>query len=419
MKRVIVIGGGASGLAAALSAAENGAAVTVLERLPRVGKKILLTGNGRCNLGHMPADAAHYHGTLPFAKQIISQFDTVAYFRRYGLFTRTDSEGRMYPASGTAASVLDALRFAAEQSGVQLLCGRKVTGMRQHGGKWQVLCDADTFSGDAVIVAAGGSAAPSCGTDGSLFPVLRRMGYTVIEPRPALCPIPTDPAKVKAMKGMRVRAAASAILDDRILKTETGEVQFTETALSGICMFNLSRLAAVYQKRLTIALDLLPEYDSAAVTKILGDLLRKRGQLPASDLLTGLLPKRVAEMLLKQAGVRLSDPATAITKQQQEQSAAMLKAWRFPVTGTAGFAQAQVTAGGIAGQCISRTLESKLHAGLYFCGEAADLDGDCGGYNLTWAWASGTLAGKNAAGRRAVPAAGFSLSRKVSLCDDQ
>lgn len=397
MRRVIVIGGGASGLAAAVSAAENGAAVTVLERLPRVGKKILLTGNGRCNLGHVPAEAEHFHGTLPFAKQIIAQFDTAAYFRKFGLFTRTDSEGRMYPASGTAASVLDALRFAAERSGVQMLCERKVTDLRQKNGKWQVLCGQEIFTADAVIIAAGGSAAPACGTDGSLFPVLRRMGYTVTEPRPALCPVPTDPALVKAMKGMRVRAAASAVSNGRILKTENGEVQFTENALSGICIFNLSRITAVSRSKTEIVLDLLPEYDSAAVSEMLGSLLAIRGALPASDLLTGLLPKRVAETLLKQAGVKLPEPASAITPQQREKAAEMLKGWHFPVTGTAGFAQAQVTAGGIAGQCISRTLESKLHAGLFICGEAADLDGDCGGYNLTWAWASGVLAGAEAA----------------------
>lgn len=397
MKRVIIAGGGASGLAAAIAAADHGASVTVLERLPRVGKKILLTGNGRCNLSHTPTDPAHYHGTLPFARQILAQFDASAYFAGFGLYTRTDSEGRMYPASGTAASVLDALRFAAEQRGVQILCDRQVTDLQQKSGKWRVLCGQDVFTADAVILAAGGSAAPACGTDGSLFPVLRRMRYTVTEPRPALCPVPTDPALVKAMKGMRVKAAASAVLDGRILKTETGEVQFTEKALSGICIFNLSRLAAMHGKKLTVSLDLLPEYDAAAVRGMLRDLMQIRGTLPAGDLLTGLLPKRVAETLLKQAGIRPSDSAGSISQDQCSRLSALLRDWRFPVTGTAGFAQAQVTAGGVAGQCISRTLESKLHDGLYFCGEAVDLDGDCGGYNLAWAWASGSHAGKHAA----------------------
>ena len=249
-RAVIVVGGGASGLAAAIYAAEQGASVTLLERLPRVGKKILLTGNGRCNLGHEGFDPARYHGSLPQANAIMEQFDTKAFFRRFGLYTRTDTEGRIYPMSGTAASVLDALRFAAEQRGVRILCEMQVTALRQNGKRWTVTCGEKQFSADAVILAAGGAAAPSCGTDGSFYPILRKMGLRVAEPKPALCPVPTEPARVKALKGLRVRAAVSAMLGDKTLQTETGEVQFAEGALSGICVFNLSRFAAEYGKKM-------------------------------------------------------------------------------------------------------------------------------------------------------------------------
>ena len=233
-RSVIVVGGGASGLSAAIAAAEQGAYVTLLERLPRVGKKLLLTGNGRCNLGNRDTAASHYHGTLPQAARILSGFDPEAYFRRFGLLTRTDAEGRIYPLSGTAASVLDALRFAAAQKGVRMLCERQVTAITQKGRRWQVTAGDTAFTADALILAAGGSAAPDCGTDGNLLPLLRRMGYTVNTPHPALCPVPTDPAMVRSLKGLRVRAAASAVRDGRILKTESGEVQFTGQALSGI-----------------------------------------------------------------------------------------------------------------------------------------------------------------------------------------
>ena len=392
-RRVIVVGGGASGLTAAAAAAEQGAAVTLLERLPRVGKKILLTGNGRCNLGNADPGFSHYHGTLPQAQPILSQFDTGAFFRSIGLYTRTDAEGRMYPMSNTAASVLDALRFAAERAGVQTVCEMQVTGLKQHGSAWQVVCGEQLFSADAVILAAGGSAAPNCGTDGNLLPLLRKMGYTVHAPRPALCPVPTDPAAVKPLKGMRVRANASAVLEGKTLRTESGEVQFTESALSGICIFNLSRLAAMHGSRMHISLDLLPEHSAAETEALLRALRTLRGGLPAGDLLTGLLPKRVAEALLRQNGLRISEPADRLPQDAFRKLCGTLHDFCFPVTGTAAFSQAQVTAGGVAGQCVTKELESRLHKGLYFCGELLDLDGDCGGFNLMWSWASGRRAG--------------------------
>lgn len=388
-RRVIVVGGGAAGLSAAINAAEQGCSVTILERLPRVGKKLLLTGNGRCNLGHEGFDFSHYHGSVKQAEQILAAFDAKAYFRRFGLYTRTDSEGRMYPMSGTAASVLDALRFAAEQLGVQTLCEKQVTGLIPKNGKWTVLCGEERFSADAVILAAGGAAAPNCGTDGSLYPILRKMGYTIIPPRPSLCPVPTDPARVRAMKGLRVRAAAKAVCGGKTVKQESGEVQFTDGALSGICIFNLSRLTGEYGSRAEIALDLLPDVPAHETVPLLDGLLSLRGNLPAGDLLTGLLPKRIAECCIKQSGGSCTEPASALPESTKETLASLLRDWRFPVTGTAKFAQAQVTAGGVAGECVTGTLESRLHKGLFFCGELLDLDGDCGGYNLTWCWAGG------------------------------
>ena len=396
-RSVIVVGGGASGLSAAIAAAEHGAAVTVLERLPRVGKKLLLTGNGRCNLGHEGFAWQHYHGTLPQGRRIMEQFDVKAYFRRFGLYTRTDSEGRIYPMSGTAASVLDALRFAAAQRDVQTECGVQVTGLRHSGGKWAVQCGDAYYRADAVILAAGGAAAPSCGTDGSLFPILQKMGYTVTRLRPALCPVPTDPARVRALKGLRVRADVTARHGDRDLKTESGEVQFTDSALSGICVFNLARYAAQYGDAAALSLDLLPDLDDAETASLLKNLMRQRGTLPAGDLLTGLLPKRIAETLIRQSGGNCNLPASECSGETQRTLLRLLHDWTFPVTGCASFTQAQVTAGGIAGQCVNRDLSSKLHSGLYFCGELLDLDGDCGGWNLTWCWASGRCAGENAA----------------------
>ena len=402
-RRVAVIGGGASGLAAAVSAARAGAEVQILERLPRVGKKLLLTGNGRCNLSHTPLSFSHYHGTVPQAAQILAQFDTADFFRSLGLLTRTDAEGWQYPYSMTAASVLDALRLTAEQLGVQTVCGCFVRQLVPSGNGWSIGCETaegkTAFTADAVIAAAGGSAAPACGTDGSLLPLLGQLGHRIVKPLPALCPVPVMSPVLRQLKGLRVRAAVSAIRGGSVLKSESGEVQFTEQALSGICVFNLSRLAAVYGRDLKLSLNLLPDFSSETLCALLRDLAVQRGSLPAADLLTGLLSKRVGEVLLKSCGI---SPAARTGEAFSSEAAvtalaARCQDWQFPVSGCASFSQAQVTAGGVSGQSVTRTLASKAQKNLWLCGELLDIDGDCGGYNLAWAWSSGVLAGAEAA----------------------
>lgn len=398
-KTIIVIGGGASGLSAAIAAAQSGADVTILERLPRVGKKILATGNGRCNLGHIGCEVSHYHGTVPQAKRILQQFDTKTFFASLGILTRTDSEGRMYPCSGAAASVLDALRLACTRYGVKEVCDCQLTGLQQNNQGWRILCGTQTFSADAVILAAGGSAAPNCGTDGNLLPLLQAMGHTVIPPLPALCPIPTDPNLVRSLKGMRVQAMASAVIDGTIRKQERGEVQFTEQALSGICIFNLSRMAAIYGKRMQIELDLLPDHSFEEADRLLREWIVLRQHDSCESLLIGLVPKRVGEVCIRHAMGKVQGDTAAIFSNAyaRHKLVKLLKHWQFPVTDTASFGQAQVTAGGISGHSVTNTLESRCAKGLYLCGELLDIDGDCGGYNLDWAWASGACVGTAAA----------------------
>jgi len=400
MKKMIVVGGGASGLAAAIAAAENGASVCILERLPRVGKKLLLTGNGKCNLSNITLSGDRYHGSVRYA-HILHSFDAEQYFRNLGLFLRTDSEGRQYPMSMTAASVLDALRIRAEALNVRVFCEVQVTGLSRTKKGWCVHAAEEEFHADAVIFAAGGSAAPNLGTDGSLLPVLAQYGHQIIKPRPAICSVHSDAERLRPLRGVRVRAEVSAVRGGNVLKAERGEVQFNDDALSGICVMNLARLASLYGKRLTLRLNLLPEIPPQTLPEIIALLIAQRGLLPASELLTGLLPKRVGERIIKETFGHLTTPAAALIPDTDaaQRLCAALTAWEFPVLGTAGFDKAQVTAGGIAGECVSDTLESKAAPGLYFCGEILDLDGDCGGYNLAWAWASGTWAGRHAAGQ--------------------
>lgn len=398
-RRILVVGGGASGLSAAIAAAECGAEVTILERLPRVGKKILATGNGRCNLGHKGFDFSHYHGTVPQAQGILQRFDTKAFFASQGILTRTDSEGRMYPCSGAAASVLDALRLTCIRYGVKEICDCRLTGLQRKGDGWVAVCGDACYFGDAVILAAGGSAAPNCGTDGNLLPLLEKMGHTIIKPRPALCPVPADANMVRSLKGMRVQALATALVDGKPRKQERGEVQFTENALSGICIFNLSRLAAISGERMQIALDLLPDHSFEEAERLLEQWITLRHNDACESLLIGLVPKRVGDVCIRQAmgkaqgtvGTVFSDAAA------RRKLVHLLKNWVFPVSGTAAFSQAQVTAGGVSGRSVTDMLESRCAKNLYLCGELLDIDGDCGGYNLDWAWASGACAGKAAA----------------------
>lgn len=397
--QIAVIGGGASGMTAAYTAARAGAQVTLLERLPRVGKKLLLTGNGRCNLGNIHRELNHYHGSLPQAAQILAQTDPEAFFRRLGVCCRTDPEGRIYPMSNTAASVLDGLRFACDDQGVQTCCDAQVTGMRQDKGGFLLTTPQGVLHAERVIFSAGGYAAPNCGTDGTAMALLRRLGHPVHTPQPALCPIQTDPAAVKALKGIRVHAAVSAILGSKCLRQETGELQFADGTLSGICVFQLSGLAAQYGCKLTVSVDLLPEWSREEAYSTLSELHTKRRKLSLEELLTGMLPKRLGQVLLRRiTDAPLTEPASCLSPGQLQQTAQLLKALPFPVTGTAPWQAAQVTMGGIPGSALTDTLESRICPGLYITGEATDLYGDCGGYNLMWALASGICAGKAAAG---------------------
>lgn len=396
--QIAVIGAGASGMTAAYAAAHAGAQVTLLERLPRVGKKLLLTGNGRCNLGNTHREMTHYHGSLPQAERILSGTDPEAWFRSLGLYCRKDPEGRMYPMSNTAASVLDALRFACQSQGVESLCDARVTGIRRDKGGFLLTVPQGAIRADRVIFSAGGYAAPNCGTDGTAMAMLRELGHPVSTPQPALCPIRTDPAGVKALKGIRVHAAVSALLGGTCLGRETGELQFTDGALSGICIFQLSGYAARYGSRLIISVDLLPEWTQEEAYGFLTQLHSRRRQLPLEELLTGMLPKRLGQVLLRRiTDAPLTEPAACLTSPQLHRIAQVLKGLSFPVTGTAPWQAAQVTIGGIPGRVLTDTLESRLCPGLYVTGEAADLWGDCGGYNLMWAWASGICAGEAAA----------------------
>jgi len=361
---LIIIGAGASGLAAAITAAQAGSRVLVLERMPRAGKKILATGNGRCNISNRHAATHDYHNKH-FAAPALQAFGAAeceAFFHALGLALWEDTEGRLYPRSNTAASVLDALRFGAQRAGVEIVCD-------EHAA--QVVRTSDGFAvngkwhAQRVIIATGGCAAPAHGSDGSGFALLQSLGHAIVPPKPALVQLRCKSPVLPSLKGLRVRAAAKLTLHGEVLRATQGEILFTDDGLSGIAAMELSRDV---QPGCLVELDLLPDYSHEQL-----DALLAQWQAIAELPLAGLLPKRVAE-------------AVAKSGQSPKKNA-------FPVVGTREFAHAQVTAGGAdVREFDPHTLQSRLVPGLFACGEVLDVHGGCGGFNLHWAWASGQLA---------------------------
>ncbi|MBE6969555.1 MAG: aminoacetone oxidase family FAD-binding enzyme [Ruminococcaceae bacterium] len=370
-RRVAVIGGGAGGLCAAIRAAEEGAVVTIYERQNRVGKKLLKTGNGRCNLSNEHLTTGDYNHPDFVAAQI-SACDTAvlrAFFASLGLWTVADSEGRVYPRSDTAASVLDVLRLRCAALGVVEDCGRELTGLKKRSDCWRLrFREGEGAECDAVIIAAGG------GVD-----LLSPLGHSVVPFSPVLCPLRTDAAPIKGLGGLRVKGMVRLYKGRKLLCEEAGEVLFRDFGVSGIVVLNMSRFAV---PGCTLSIDLMPEMTQEELAAAL-----KARQLPREEFFTGIFHKRVGEALLR-----------AVPDADAEKLAALIKDYRLAVTGVADAASAQVTRGGVHVEEFDPvTLQSRLHEGLYAIGETLDIDGRCGGYNLHWAFASGLAAGRSAA----------------------
>lgn len=400
MKEIIVIGGGAAGMAAAIRAAETrGNRVTLIERQNRLGRKLLATGNGRCNLTNTGADGARYHGEDPsFVLPALKKYPSEAvlrFFAGLGLQTVAEYGGRVYPMSGHAGSVLDVLRLALDRRGVEIVTGAAVTRAKRAGGGFAVSWDGGKTAANQLVVACGGCAGGKLGgvTDG--YALLQSLGHSRTALRPALTTVRTAPDYPRALKGVRADAGASILRGGAVLAYARGDVLFTETGLSGTAIFALSRAVSAGGDGLDAALDFFPDAEEAA---LLSDLHERRERWPgleANRILTGTVQSRLGLMLCKYAGVGGGQTAGTLSNAALEALARAMKRFVLPVTGVGGFDAAQVTAGGVkTSEFDPETLHSRLASGLYACGEVLDVDGDCGGYNLQWAWASGLLAGE-------------------------
>ena len=381
---VAVIGGGASGIFAAIFAARNGADVTILEKNPRIGKKILATGNGRCNFTNVNLTDKDYNSDfVRYALDEFSPYDAINFFEETGLLSRVEAEGRVYPLSGQATALLDVLRLELSRLSVKILTEFDVVKIEKKGDTFKIFSNSQSVTAQKVIIATGGMAAPKSGSDGKGYELLRAFGHHTTKLDPSLVQLKTE----KSVGG--VRSYGKVTIANGM--TATGEIQFNNYGLSGIPVFGLAKYV---KKGEPVFLDLLPDYTIDQVKNI----LKKRPQQTMETYLIGILNKALGQLLLKECGISpLSRMSSTLSDDEITKIANMLKSWRFNVTGIMPWENAQVTSGGIElSEIDEKTMESKLISGLYVTGELLDIDGPCGGYNLHWAWASGRLAGSEA-----------------------
>ncbi len=395
-----IIGGSASGLTAAVNAKRlhPGMKIAVFEQLPRLGKKILATGNGRCNMTNMNA-VGHTYRNDEFAKSVFEKYPpekVIDFFSSLGLLTYCDECGRVYPRSNTAASVLDCLRFEINNSGIDVYTELKAE-------KISVLDNGlivnDSYLCNKLIVACGGKSSPSQGSDGSMYPILKKLGHSVTTLVPSLVPLNSRPEMIKSVKGLRASNVILALEGKRREYYSKGEILFTETGISGIAAMELASFA---ERELRngfdplLHIDFIPEADDKTLSEYVASLTKiKKGQL-LENLLTGILPKQIGIMLMRNAGIYFSDARIDIMSDNMISLLVNeIKDFSLDILGTRGFLNAQVTSGGIdVSEICVETMKSKIISNLYICGEIADVDGGCGGFNLQWAFASGLLAGE-------------------------
>ena len=408
---VVVIGGGAAGLMAAIAAARAGARVVLFEGNDRVGKKLVTTGNGRCNLTNVGASAADYHAGRALVQAVLPRFtpgQAVAFFEEAGLQCRVEDRGRVFPLTGQASAVLDVLRLLVDEVGATVRTGSTVTAVTRAGQGFDLRVATSDEServeervrADRVVLATGGRAAPGTGSQGQGYALAGALGHAIVEPFPALVQLRAASPHLKALAGARVEARVTVRVTGGGEAEADGEVLFADYGLSGPAVLSVSRTAAealAHGRTVTLELSLLPGRDASAVAELLQARRRSHPTRTTHELLVGLVHKRVIVPLLKDLALPTDRPSAELTATDLADLARRLTAWSFAVTATTGWTGAQVTAGGIAADEVDpTTLESRKAPGLFLAGEVLDVDGDSGGYNLQWAWASGWVAGRSA-----------------------
>ena len=401
----MIIGGGASGMVAAISAARRKATVILLEHTDRVGKKILSTGNGKCNYTNKEQGLRYYRGENPaFVLPVFEQFgfeETIAFFKELGIYPK-ERNGYFYPASEQAAAVLDVLRMELERLGVYIVTECQIKEVKTTKKGFKITTNQENYYADKCIFACGLKAFPKSGSDGSAFSHIKALGHTFADIVPALVQLKAKQTFFKAIAGIRSDISVELYVEGKMISKDRGEVQLTEYGISGIPTFQISRYAAKalkQKKTVKAVLDFVPYMSKEELCQELEKRFLQYGEgKTCEDALVGLFQKKLIPLFLKENQISLKDKAEQLSKKKLHSLAAYCKAFSIDIIDTKGFEQAQVCAGGVkTEELCSETLESQLVSGLYFAGEVIDIDGMCGGYNLQWAWSSGYVAGMHAA----------------------
>ena len=400
---IAVIGGGASGMMAAITARKSGKEVVILERKDRILKKVLITGNGRCNITNVNADISNYFGkNISSVENILNSFnpqDTMDFFNGLGIVCNEENRGKVYPLSGQASSVVDALRFEAERLGIKIETEFYVRKIEKDGFKFKIYSeDRKKIEADRVILAAGGQSYPELGSNGSGFELAKELGHSVTRLSPSIVQLKTEKHQVKGLQGIKTDVAVTAYGDNKKICTYNGELLFTDYGISGNVVFNISFVMPLY-KNVEFEIDFMEKFDYNELYEILKERKKMISHLTMENYFNGMINKKLGQFLSKMSGIeKLSKPVKDLNDSEIRKLCTVLKKYRIKILDTTGFKNAQVTAGGVSlDEVNSETLESKIVKGLYFSGEVLDVYGECGGFNLQWAWASGYIAGKNAA----------------------
>lgn len=408
MKQLMIIGGGASGLIASIYARKQGHEVIILERNPICGKKILVTGNGRCNYWNEDQKIEHYHSSTPkFLEDIITetnQKEILSFFDSIGIIPKIKN-GYYYPNSNQATSIRNALEIEAKRLGVKIYSSYCVEKVEQRQQKFIIDTNQGMLEADYLLIATGSKACPKTGSDGIGYQLAKSFGHKIEPILPSLVQLRGEGTYLKKWDGVRCEVIVSLLENDKLIKKETGEIQLTDYGVSGICIFNLSGLVArglFHHKKEIIRINFVPDLmiqDIPTMIAWLNDRNKKVKERTLEELLEGILNYKLVSVLLQQAKIKEKSLWNQLINCEKEKLASLLIDFPLMITGTNSFDRAQICSGGVSLTEINpASMESQLVPGLFFAGEILDVDGDCGGYNLTFAWISGMLAGKNIGG---------------------
>ena len=391
---VVIVGGGAAGMCAAVNIKlrDRSISVAIIEQLSRVGKKLITTGNGRCNISNININIDRYHGeNKEFAEYALQNYDNyyaADFFSELGVVFTYDETGRAYPYSLQASSVIDALRFSLDELGVDVFLDTKVLSYKKSGAFFKLATNVDDFVAESLIIASGlYSGGEKLGSNGSMLDVLKKAGYKIVKTTPAIVQLKTDNSLTRSLKGIKINAEAKLFINNRLVRGEFGEVLFCDYGLSGPPIMQISREAERVHGEKEITLDLMSEYTFVNVCDMLNFRASALLSRPLGEFFTGMLNKRVGQAIIKLCDLKLTDSVSTLNSNDIKRMANVIKGMKFKVLGTTDFENSQVTAGGLdTNQFNPRTMESKLEKGLYCIGEVLDIDGDCGGFNPQWVW---------------------------------